>query len=320
MNRRSKKAQEVLDRLDTAKEELADHGLGPDDFQTVKNFLNEIHRLRGDTAKAVEILKETSSLEARLQEETGQFNLLKQLNKEEEERHSRQVAGLAQEKERLEKDIAHVLAVKKEVFRQLNDEEDKQRERIKGLTKSVRALEQQYDGRLKKQAAQLNEQPDIDLVSKALPIRKKELAQSKQEIEENKTLIEAAKAFAALLAKKPYDRDTVIGYMQLTKHSATYSSLDEQTRQIIVKLMAEQGYVPIKNLEAAKKDAEKKIAIREAETEMWKRIAGERLREIKAYQKQLGIERATKDKKQDEAIIKRGANMVAELLGWNEQT
>lgn len=77
--------------------------------------------------------------------------------------------------------------------------------------------------------------------------------------------------------------------------------------------MAEQGFVPVENLEAVKKNAEKKISVCKEQTMMWKRIADGRLGELKACQKQLKREHAAKDKKLDESINERTANMIIEV-------
>ncbi|UCC59235.1 MAG: hypothetical protein JSW14_00985 [Candidatus Bathyarchaeum sp.] len=39
----------------------------------------------------------------------------------------------------------------------------------------------------------------------------------------------------------------------------TYDSIDEETRQTLIALMAQQGYVPKEELDKVKNDAEKKI-------------------------------------------------------------
>jgi len=159
----------------------------------------------------------------------------------------------------------------------------------------------------------LEVQPDIDLVSEALPARKRELEQLEQQIKEEGTLIAAAHAMAALFAKKPYDRNAVVQWLKLTEHNTAYGPFDELTRQTVGRLMAEQGFVPFENLEALKKKAEKEIANCKGQTETWRRIARKRSGELEECQEQLKTKKAAKDKKLDESINKGIANIITEL-------
>lgn len=175
------------------------------------------------------------------------------------------------------------------------------------------ALERQVDGLLKKQAALLEVQPDIDLVSEALPARKKELERLEQQIKEKEILITAAQAIAGWFAKKPYDRNAVIQWLQLTKQPTAYGPLDELARQTVVKLMAKQGFVPTESLRALKENADKTISVHKEKTKMWKNIAKKRLGELEACQKQLTKKSVAEDKKLDESIDKKIVNIVTGL-------
>lgn len=196
------KAQEILDILRRTRLELASVGLEPRDLDTVKVFLNEISRLRGHPAKAVEIPKRTSSLEAELQQKTDQFNQLEYLNELERRSHRKKVEDLEENRGCLEKEIGD----KKETLRQLIIKESEQREKNEALAKRAKDISDQIDGLLRKQATLLQVQPDIDSVSEALPARKKELEQLEQRLKEKSTWYAATEALAALFAQNSHVR------------------------------------------------------------------------------------------------------------------
>jgi len=156
-------------------------------------------------------------------------------------------------------------------------------------------------------------QPDIDLVSEALPDRKKELERLEQQIKEDGTLIAAAKALGVLFAKKSYYRNAVVQWLKLTENYTAYGQIDELIRQTVVRLMAEQGFVPVESLEAVKKNAEKKISVCKEKTKTWKNIAQNMWEELEECQKQLKTKKAANDKKLDESIDKGLANIITEI-------
>lgn len=309
LNEKSEKAQKILDRLSITKLELVPFGLKPRDFDTVKIFLSEIGRLGGDPTKAVEILKRTSSLEAELQQKTDRFNQLKYLNGLERRSHRKKVEELEETRECLGKEISD----KKETLRQLIIKESEQREKNEALAKRAKATGLRIDGLIREQATLLQVQPDIDLVSKTLPARKKELELLKQKIKEERTLITVTESIAALFAKKSYDRKAVIQWLQLTKHTKTYGPIDESVRKKMVELMAEQGFVPTEKLDAVRLDAEEKIAECKNQAETWQNIAKKRLEQLEECGKLLSAIREAKDKKLDKSIDKRIVNIIAEF-------
>lgn len=309
MNEKSEKAQKILDRLSITKLELVPFGLKPRDLDTVKIFLSEIGRLGGDPTKAVEILKRTSSLEAELQQKTDRFNQLKYLNGLERRSHREKVEELEENRECLGKEIRD----RKETLRQLIIKESEQREKNEALAKRAKATGLRIDGLIREQATLLQVQPDIDLVSEALPARKKELELLQQKIKEERTLIAVTESIAALFAKKSYDRKAVIQWLQLTKHTKTYGPIDESVRKKMVEVMAEQGFVPTEKLDEVRRDAEKKIAECEIQAKTWETIAKKRLGQLEKCGKLLSEMRETKDKKLDKSIDKRVVNIITEL-------
>ena len=136
LNKKSKKAQKILDTLDRTKEELAAYGIRPDDFKTVKNFLNEIQRLRGDPAKAVETLEKNSSLEDNIKKKTRELDKLSRRLKEETKTCTKKTTELKETRERVSK-----LGVKEsetvQRLEELKEDEVQQKGRLKALATSV---------------------------------------------------------------------------------------------------------------------------------------------------------------------------------------
>ncbi|UCC32950.1 MAG: hypothetical protein JSW53_03915, partial [Candidatus Bathyarchaeota archaeon] len=310
LEKRSGKARKTLDELEENRRELTAYGLKPSHLKTIKGFLSEIRRLGGNPRRAVKILEETASLEGKLVESADQLAQLRRLDEEERQTHRTKIA----EFELAEEALTRTIESKQDTLHRLRDEESKLKERIQVLTRRRIALSQQVDGLLRTQASMLGVQPDIDLVAETLPIRKKELRQLGQEKERDKALVAVAKALPKLFAKQPYSRKAIVHWLQLTEDDAPHSGFDEFTRQTIVGLMTEQGFVSTTTHKIAEMQADREISTANNKTKIWMGIARKRLDALRDCQNQMKAVHEAKEKNRDRQLEKRAANLLYEIF------
>jgi hypothetical protein len=316
----SREAQAILDEYNATKEELSKYGLKTKDYPMVKKVLDEIERQGGEIGDLIALLAKATSLvdgilllEDRLKQQEEANEAEKQRHKAEmqtlERQHNDRIDTLTHQEIDLRKEIEK----KEKTLNEIIAENNKQNTRRDTLKANITTLEQQVDGLLKTQAERLGTLADIDAVNEALAARKNELTQTETKIEENKPLVMAALVIAALLAKKPTDRDAIIQFLHHTKQDATYRPFDDLARRRIVEVMAEQGYVPKADLEKSNKDAEEKIKQCNEQTEAWKRIAGRRREELETFQNQYLALRKEQEGKLDKSIDEKLSNLAVQI-------
>jgi hypothetical protein len=313
LNEKSSDAQQVLDSFESTKKELAAFGLQVDDFEAVRKFLSEICRLGGKPMEALKILKEASSLEAKLQERQRALDSLRRANKEETQSHYQLIKILDRKKEEMEEEIIAKEKTLGELKTAIFDTTKKLEIEFTEGSERMHALEQQVDGLLKRQAEMLRVQPDIDLVCEALPVRRKELEESERKIKENEMLIAGATAISNLLSNKPTYRNAIIQFLQMTKKDTGYTSYDKMGCQAMVRIMAKQGFVQKAELEVIQKIAENETQQAQEDAKTWHNIAEKRLKELEKCRAQQKQERNAKDKALDKQINGKIVNVLTEL-------
>jgi hypothetical protein len=301
LNQKSKDAQQVLDTSGRIRRDLAAYNLDFEDFETVRRFCKEIERLGRSPIKAVEILKKTVTLEAKVHEQENDFVYLKKTNEKlEEEKES-----LEGEIEKKKKALDHLRSVGNDTINKLEIEWTNGRKRNK-------ALAQKYDDLLIKQAERLQVQPDIDMICEALPLSKKQLEELERKIKEDETTIAGATAISDLLSKKPSDRDAIITFLKMSKGEARYTPSDEMVRQSMVSIMAKEGFVPQQIIDIQKKDYDNKISKCNIQTQRWYDIAKRRLVYWTRSQNEWIKIHSEWEKKGDKQIAEKLAKLIVE--------
>ena len=123
----------------------------------------------------------------------------------------------------------------------------------------------------------------------------------------------------------PYGREKLITLLQTERVNEIYDSKDEQIRGIIIGLMAEQGFIPVEEVEKikrdaehrislCKKDAEQKILKCKEETKTWHNIAQKRRGDLETIKEQMEKNRNVEEKKRDAQIDKKIGRLIGEIL------
>jgi len=301
LKQKSRDAQQVLDTFERIRKDLATYGLGFDDFETIRRFCKEIERLGGNPSKAVEILKKTVTLEAKMREQENDLAYSKKAN----EKLKEEKESLEGEIENKKKSLDDLKTSRIETINKLEIEWTSGRKRNK-------ALEQQYEGLLKKQAERLQVQPDKNLVCEALPRRRKELEELDRKMKEDETIIAGATAISDLLSKRPSDRDAIITFLKMSKGEARYTPSDEMVRQSMVSIMAKEGFVPQQIIDIQKKDYDNKISKCNILTQRWHNIAETRLVDWTRSQNEWIKIHSEWEKKGDKQIAEKLAKLIVE--------
>jgi chromosome segregation ATPase len=287
LQQKSKDAQQVLDTFDRTRKDLAAYKLDFDDFETVRRFCREIQQLGGDPSKAVEILNKELSLEIQLLMQKHRLDNLMQAHEKEKESHESRIEELKKEQEGLEKDIKTKRETVEKLNAEVSDISKKRETQSADLNLTISALQKQLKDLVNTHADMLQVQPEIDSVSKALPIRRKELEELERKIKEDEMMIAGATAISDFLSKKPSDRDAIITFLRMAMGEASYTRRDELARQAMVGIMVEQGYVSQQTVEKMEKEFKEKVSENKKQTQRWHNIAGTRLADLTEFQNKL---------------------------------
>lgn len=309
LERRAKTAQTKIADFNKTQNEIRNYGLSFNNYEIVKDFLSEISRLEGNAVQAVTILKECGSLHKKLEQ-------LKADNAKHITEHQKEelifkitIKSLQDQKTNLEGEITEL----KEVMRSL---QSKYEELVKTIDKRKeyrQALENQVDGLLRTQAEMLQVMPDIDEVHQALPKKKKELSDTNQKIEAIKPVLSIGAALENLLQKKPLDRNAIILWLRSGRIFKSYQPTDEQSRQKIMQLLAQEGYILRIELEKAQADMKRKIDAAEEQTKFWVKRAERKSKELIECQDLLQEVTGGLDKQRNDKLIKKVSSFLVSL-------
>jgi DNA repair exonuclease SbcCD ATPase subunit len=281
LGKRAQNAQKVLDEFDSTKTELHSYGVGYGDFTTVKNLLTNIQKLEGNAAKVVQKIEECGSLENKLSELKVKIKKSQHQQSVEQLTHKIIIKKLETTKHDLENriigDESRIGALSTEKIG-LMDEISKLKEKRKQMTCQV-------DGLQKMLAERLGVQADIDVIYETIPVRKKELKELQENIETKRLILSVVVAFENLIRKNPADRKALIKLLELGGVSKEFGAFDRLARQTVTEILAKDGYVPKFDLKFAIIKSKREIDSAKEESERWKRIAQQRLREREKCEK-----------------------------------
>ena len=309
LDERAQKAQKVLDEFDRTNIELQSYDIGYGDLNTVKNFLNNIQKLKGNATKAVQIIQEAGSLENKLHQLKAEIRENQGCQSAEKLIHERVIEKLETTKQVLEKEIGKKEDESERVRGLVNEEMGK----LENLWKKRQALELQVDGLQKMLAERLGVQPDIDIIYETLPDRKNELKELEEKIENKKPILSIAANLESLLQKNPADRKVLINWLKFGGISKEFSSTDEWARRTMNEILAKDNYVPKTDLDLARIDFQREIKKAQEDAEREKNLAQRRLEELEKCGNLLRRAHEAIEKQKNEKLDKEIASFIVSV-------
>jgi len=310
LEERAETAQTVLDAFEKTQKELYNYGIGFSDFTTVKNFLIDIQKLKGNPVRAVQIIEGCGSLEKELSKLKIDKDYNVALHQLEQQTHEKQIKELQSKKEKLENELIE----KEDERRTLQKKIIEHMEKITNLMQTRKALELQVDGLQKRLAEMLAVQPDIDAIRSAIPARKEELKDLEEKTNGARPILSVAVALESLLQKSSPDRKVLIRWLEFGGISKSFHASDELARKKITELLAKEGYVPKSEHDQTIKTMQGKIDKAEEDIRFWSNRAKKKSEKLIECEKLLREAHEAFDKQKNEELDKRIANFLASLL------
>jgi len=295
-----KKVKDVVD----LQARLATQGITLKNVEQLHAVLNEVKRLGFDPTQIATCVEELGSLQNKISV------LMQDADKKQRSLQDiiTQIENAEKAKKKILDDIDRLEEEKERILTEKKNKCKTYDEMINERVKQVGEWE-------RKVGEMLNTNADAEAILSRLDELNSEIAKLEQKIQGMEQYVALVENFGAIIERKtPADRKKIINMLQLADFRRGFNKGDELARKYIVEFMAEEGYVPKKELDQCKTDAEEKIKNLEGRLEIEKGLAKKSLEHYEECMGTLKKEREERKKKSEDTAVEKAGEVIYKIV------